>query len=56
LESIDRNADHRAAAHSVGLTYVTDGLPGIRRRRAGTGWAYYRPNGTRIADPAERRR
>jgi DNA topoisomerase-1 len=56
LESIDRNADHRAAAHSVGLTYVTDGLPGIRRRRVGTGWAYYRPDGTRVADPAERRR
>ena len=54
--AIDRTADHRAAAHSVGLTYVTDALPGIRRRRVGPGWAYYRPDGTRITDPAERRR
>ena len=54
--AIDRNAHHRAAAHSVGLTYVSDGLPGIRRRRVGTGWAYYRPDGTRISNPAERRR
>jgi DNA topoisomerase-1 len=52
----DQSADHRAAAHSVGLTYVSDALPGIRRRRAGTGWAYYRPGGARITDPAERRR
>jgi DNA topoisomerase-1 len=35
---------------------VTDGVPGIRRRRVGTGWAYYAPDGTRIADRAERRR
>jgi DNA topoisomerase-1 len=35
---------------------VTDGVPGIRRRRVGTGWAYYEPDGTRIADRAERRR
>jgi DNA topoisomerase-1 len=54
--AIDPSAEHRAAAHSVGLTYVSDGLPGIRRRRVGTGWAYYRPDGTRIADPGERRR
>lgn len=54
--AVDQSADHRAAAHSVGLTYVSDGLPGIRRRRAGTGWAYYRADGTRIADPTERRR
>jgi DNA topoisomerase-1 len=54
--AIDRTADHVAAAHSVGLTYVTDALPGIRRRRVGTGWAYYRPAGTRITDRLERRR
>jgi DNA topoisomerase-1 len=51
----DRIIEHREAARGAGLTYVTDGLPGIRRRRVGTGWAYYRPDGARITDPAERR-
>jgi len=51
-----RQDEHRAAAVRAGLRYVTDGLPGIRRRRAGTGWAYYAPDGTRIADRAERAR
>jgi len=53
---IDRSSEHREAARGAGLRYVTDGLPGIRRRRVGTGWTYYGPDGTRIADPAERRR
>jgi DNA topoisomerase-1 len=35
---------------------VSDGLPGIRRRRAGRGWSYIAPDGTRITDPAERAR
>jgi DNA topoisomerase-1 len=38
------------------LVYVDDDLPGITRRRAGKGWAYYDPAGTLIRDPAERRR
>ena len=52
----DRTSEHRASARGAGLQYVTDGLPGIRRRRVGGGWAYYRPDGVRIADVAERRR
>jgi DNA topoisomerase I len=52
----DRTIEHRESARGAGLRYVTDSLPGIRRRRAGTGWAYYRPDGARITDPAERRR
>jgi len=51
-----RNHEHREAAHSVGLSYVTDGVAGIRRRRAGRGWAYYAPDGSRITDRVERRR
>ena len=35
---------------------MTDGVPGIRRRRAGTGWAFYTPAGERIVSKAERRR
>jgi DNA topoisomerase-1 len=48
--------EHRAAARRAGLRYVTDGVPGIRRRRAGTGWAFYTPAGERIVSKAERRR
>lgn len=47
---------HVAAAEAAGLTYVTDAMPGITRRRAGTGFAYYDPDGVRIADRRERRR
>ena len=48
--------EHRKTASRAGLNYVTDGVAGITRRRAGTGWAFYRPNGTRITDAQERRR
>lgn len=51
-----KQREHRAAAVHAGLRYVSDGMPGIRRRRAGTGWAFYGPDGTRIADAAERAR
>lgn len=47
---------HVAAAEAAGLTYVTDALRGITRKRVGTGWAYYAPDGTLIRDRAERRR
>jgi DNA topoisomerase-1 len=48
--------EHRKTASRAGLNYVTDGVAGITRRRAGKGWAFYRPNGTRITDAQERRR
>ena len=38
------------------LIYVDDDLPGITRKGAGTGWAYYDPDGNRITDAAERKR
>ncbi len=47
---------HREAAARAGLSYVTDGLAGIRRERAGKGWAFYAPDGTRITSTAERKR
>lgn len=46
--------EHRKAATRAGLRYVTDGVPGIRRRRVGTGWAFYTPAGTRIIARPER--
>ena len=43
--------DPKASAEEAGLRYVTDTGPGIRRRRAGSGWTYVGPDGTRITDP-----
>lgn len=44
------------AAEAVGLTYVHDGMPCIRRRRRGQGWQYIGPDGRTIDDPDERAR
>jgi len=52
----EQQDEHVATARAAGLTYVTDALPGITRKRAGTGFAYFSPKGTRITDAAERRR
>lgn len=51
-----RLSEHRQAATRAGLRYVTDGARGIGRRRVGTGWAYYAPNGSKISDSSIRRR
>jgi DNA topoisomerase-1 len=42
--------DPEASAEEAGLRYVTDGGPGIRRRRAGRGWTYVGVDGKRITD------
>ncbi|KAA2244344.1 DNA topoisomerase IB [Salinarimonas soli] len=44
--------DPRDAAESAGLRYVSDEEPGIRRRKAGTGFAFLNPNGSRVTDAA----
>lgn len=54
IESL--NPDPPAAAREAGLHYVSDDMPGITRRRAGKGFAYYDPDGRRITDRAEIRR
>jgi DNA topoisomerase I len=43
--------DPQASAEEAGLRYMTDEVPGIRRRRAGKGWTYRRPDGSRVSDP-----
>jgi len=48
--------EHRETARRAGLAYVSDAFDGISRRRVGRGWAFYAPDGTRIADKQERRR
>ena len=42
--------DARDAAESAGLIYVSDEEPGIRRRKAGKGFAYTRPGGGKVED------
>jgi DNA topoisomerase-1 len=44
--------DSRDAAESVGLTYVSDEKPGIRRRKAGKGFTYRDPTGETVKDPS----
>jgi DNA topoisomerase I len=51
-----RTIEHRRTASRIGLKYVTDAFPGITRRRSGTGWTYFAPNGARIRDVAKRTR
>ena len=50
-----RTREYRRRATRAGLVYVTDGSPGITRRRAGGGWTYFAPNGQRIRDRERRR-
>jgi DNA topoisomerase-1 len=58
LESSETGAvvDPRDAAESVGLTYVSDEEPGIRRRKAGKGFTYTRPGGGTVEDEATLKR
>ena len=53
---LPRVDEHRETAARAGLTYVSDGLAGIRRERAGTGWTYHAPDGSRVTDRAELKR
>jgi DNA topoisomerase-1 len=43
--------DPELSAEEAGLRYITDAVPGIRRRRAGKGFRYIGPDGARLADP-----
>src|SRR4051794_23196820 len=41
------------AASEASLTFVSDEQPGIRRRKAGSGFSYVGPGGKRIRDRRE---
>jgi DNA topoisomerase-1 len=45
-------ADPREAAREAGLTYVDDGMPGLTRRKSGTGFSYRDAKGAPVRDPA----
>ena len=42
--------DPKDAAESAGLRYVSDGRPGIRRKKAGSGFTYTGVNGSRLTE------
>ncbi len=41
------------AAEAAGLRYVSDTMPGIRRKKSGSGFSYVAPDGTTIKDPSQ---
>lgn len=44
------------SAKAAGLRYVTDEIPGIRRRKSGKGFTYLAPGGKTVHDPKELQR
>jgi DNA topoisomerase-1 len=52
-QTVTRFAMATSPAH---LIYVDDDLPGITRKRAGKGWAYFDPEGQLITNSAEKKR
>lgn len=51
-----QSRDYVASAKAAGLLYVTDSVPGIRRRRVGRGFAYVDPEGRAIRERESIRR
>ena len=51
LDSAQAIVDPRDAAESAGLRYVSVERPGIRRKKAGTGFSYTQPDGSRLIEP-----
>lgn len=47
------NLEHVESAEAAGLRYVSDVMPGIRRKKAGKGVYYLAPDGSRIQNQAE---
>ena len=51
-DSAQTIVDPKNAAEFVGLRYVSDDRPGIRRRKAGSGFTYTRVDGSLAVPPA----
>lgn len=56
IEDLRELEDPETAAREAGLSYVSDEVPGITRRRRGKGWSFHRPDGELITDPEEKDR
>ena len=50
LDTVGTIVDPKDAAESVGLRYVSDARPGIRRKKAGSGFAFTRADGSRLSE------
>lgn len=50
--AVEDAADTLSAAREAGLRYVTDSLPGIRRKRTGKDFRYTSPDGKPVIEPA----
>ena len=48
--------DPKQSARAVGLRYVSDEMPGIRRKKAGKGFRFILPNGKTLSNPVQLRR
>ena len=48
--------DPKVSARSAGLRYVTDTSPGMTRKRCGSSFRFYDPDGKQIKAPAELKR
>jgi DNA topoisomerase-1 len=49
-DTVETIVDPRDAAESAGLRYVSDARPGIRRKKAGTGFSYIRADGSKLTE------
>ena len=49
-DTVETIVDPRDAAESAGLRYVSDARPGIRRKKAGTGFSYTRADGSKLIE------
>jgi DNA topoisomerase-1 len=54
--ALPASPEYVSSAEAVGLLYVTDAMPGIRRKRHGRGFSYTDPEGNVIRDRATLRR
>jgi len=52
----DSTLEHVEAANAAGLRYVTDSMPGVRRRKTAHGFEYYGANGHRVTNEAKLKR
>jgi DNA topoisomerase-1 len=55
-EDVQTIVDPQDAAESVGLRYVSDARPGIRRRKSGNGFTYTQADGSKLSEPKALRR
>jgi len=51
MDSPQAIVDPRDAAEYAGLRYVSDGRPGIHRKKAGKGFTYGRADGSKLSEP-----